>query len=238
MKRLLAAGSGSIYQITKAFRGGEAGRRHRPEFTMLEWYRPELSYDQLMDEVADLVALMLGHAEVEKTSYRDLFLHHLGIDPHSVQLSELLALARTHADYRGAGDDRDALLDLLISHVIEPELGRNGPTFVYDYPASQCALAKVTVDRHGNKVAQRFELYLKGIELANGYQELTDWREQERRFVADNEKRKRAGLPVLPMDEQLVAALRHGMPECSGVALGVDRLLMLMLGTDDIKDVI
>ena len=155
-----------------------------------------------------------------------------------VENAELTALVHLHTNYQSVDDDKDVLLDLLMSHVIEPQLGQSGLTFIYDYPASQCALAKITYDKTGQLVAQRFELYIRGVELANGYQELTDWQEQEARFARDNLKRRGRGLPEHPMDRQLIAALKQGLPECAGVALGVDRLLMLMLGSQHIKEVL
>lgn len=238
MKRLLAAGSGAIYQICKSFRRGEAGRRHNPEFTMLEWYRPGFDHLQLMTEVAELVNLLLGERTVRQLSYRDAFLHILAIDPHQSSVETLAELARQHTGYVADGDDRDSLLDLLMAQVIEPTLGRNELTFIYDYPASQCALAKLAVDAQGVAVAQRFELYVEGVELANGYHELTDAAEQQWRFTADIAERQRRGLPLLPVDDKLVAALQSGMPECAGVALGVDRLLMLLSGAESIREVI
>lgn len=238
MKRLLAAGSGSIYQLCKAFRKGEAGRRHNPEFTMLEWYRVGFSYQQLMDEVAQLFTMALGERPVEKLSYRQVFLDHLAIDPHVATREQLAALTDKHANYDGGGDDKDTLLDLLMSHVVEPGLGQGGFTFIYDYPATQCALAKVAEDEQGVRVAQRFELYIEGTELANGYQELTDPQQQQRRFVADNEKRVQDGAQAVLIDQRLIQALQSGLPECAGVALGIDRLLMLMQQDDNIRNLI
>ena len=238
MKRLLANGSGAIYQIAKAFRAGEEGQRHHREFAMLEWYRPGFDYQQLMEEVAALLQFVTNWKVIEKVSYREIFQQHLGINPHLVENAELTALVHLHTNYQSVDDDKDVLLDLLMSHVIEPQLGQSGLTFIYDYPASQCALAKITYDKTGQLVAQRFELYIRGVELANGYQELTDWQEQEARFARDNLKRRGRGLPEHPMDRQLIAALKQGLPECAGVALGVDRLLMLMLGSQHIKEVL
>jgi len=238
MKRLLAAGSGAIYQICKSFRQGESGKRHNPEFTMLEWYRPGFDYLQLMAEVAELVNLLLGERSVRQLSYRDAFVAVLGVDPHRADADVLVGLAKRHTGYVADGDDVDTLLELLMSQVIEPTLGCNELTFIYDYPASQCALAKVAVDAEGAAVAQRFELYVEGVELANGYYELTDADEQLQRFMADLDERKRRGLVTLPADQKLLAALQSGMPDCAGVALGLDRLLMLMAGADSIRDVI
>ncbi len=238
MKRLLAAGSGAIYQICKSFRQGESGKRHNPEFTMLEWYRPGLDHFQLMAEVAELIISLLGERPVRQLSYRSAFAQVLGIDPHLSDVSELSVLAGQHTGYQADGEDRDTLLDLLMSQVIEPRLGQGELTFIYDYPASQCALAKVKIDAQEVAVAERFELYVDGIELANGYHELTDADEQQRRFDADLAERKRRGLPELPADQKLVAALQSGMPDCAGVAMGLDRLLMLMAESDSIRDVI
>jgi len=238
MKRLLAAGSGAIYQICKSFRQGESGKRHNPEFTMLEWYRPGFDHFQLMDEVAGLLNSLLGERPVRQLSYRSAFVQVFDIDPHLADVSELSALAYQHTGYQTDGDDCDTLLELLMSQVIEPQLGLGELTFIYDYPASQCALAKVKIDTQGAQVAERFELYVEGVELANGYHELTDADEQQRRFEADLTERKRRALPDVPADQRLVAALQHGMPVCAGVALGLDRLLMLMAGKGSIRDVI
>lgn len=238
MKRLLAAGSGAIYQICKSFRQGESGKRHNPEFTMLEWYRPDFDHFQLMAEVAELIISLLGERPVRQLSYRSAFAQVLGIDPHLADVSALSALAEQHTGYKVDGENRDTLLDLLMSQVIEPRLGQGELTFIYDYPASQCALAKVKIDAQEVAVAERFELYVDGIELANGYHELTDADEQQRRFDADLAERKHRGLPELPADQKLVAALQSGMPDCAGVAMGLDRLLMLMAGSGSIRDVI
>ncbi|AGA90968.1 lysyl-tRNA synthetase-like protein GenX [Thioflavicoccus mobilis 8321] len=240
MKRLLAAGSGPIYQICKVFRDGERGRLHHPEFTLLEWYRPGWDYRRLMGEVADLVrsALAAPGLEVEEIAYRDLFRERLGLDPWNADEAALAHAAAT----RGIGGvaglvlDRDGWLDLLLTHCLEPGLGRGRLTFLYDYPPSQAALAR---RRDGPvSVAERFELYLEGVELANGFQELTDADEQRRRFLADLEERVAAGLEVPPLDEDFLAALAAGMPEAAGVALGVDRLLMVRLSASHIDEVL
>lgn len=231
MKRLLAAGSGSIYQICKVFRDGEAGRLHNPEFTMLEWYRVGFDHHALMDEVEALVTEMLHECvdlgPTERLTYRRAFREYAGIDPHETSVESLCECARKHGVEMAMGlepDRRDAWLDLLLTHVIEPHLGDGRLTFLYDYPASQAALARVRADEP--PVAERFELYLGGVELANGFHELGDAGEQRRRFEADNERRRASGLPPVPMDERLLAALAHGLPDCAGVALGVDRLVM------------
>ncbi|MCU7844581.1 MAG: EF-P lysine aminoacylase GenX [Candidatus Thiodiazotropha sp. (ex Monitilora ramsayi)] len=237
MKRLLAAGSGPIYQICKVFRQGELGHRHNPEFTLLEWYRPGYDHHTLMDEVASLVnRLVETPMEVEKLSYRAAFQRHLQVDPHLADGEQLRELA-IERKIPGAGDlhldSRDGWLDLLLSHLIEPHLGQSGMTFLYDYPATQAALS--IVRRETPQVAERFELYLAGMEIANGFHELLDSDEQRRRFTEDNRLRVERGLPEVDMDEPLLDALAAGMPECAGVALGVDRLLSYLSGCRDLR---
>ncbi len=238
MKRLLAAGSGPIYQLCKVFREGEAGRRHNPEFTLLEWYRPGFDHHALMNEVAELVAPLLGldGKSVDKLSYREAFLRHADIDPLAVSLEELhscaVGLGITGFDEE---HDRDVWLDLILTHAVEPRLGRDGLCFIYDYPASQAALARLNPENP--QVAERFELYYQGVELANGFHELASAEEQRKRFTAELEKRKRSGQPLVPIDERLLSALEAGFPPCSGVALGVDRLVMLALGAESINEV-
>ena len=238
MKRLLASGSGAIYQICKAFRNGEAGRRHNPEFTMLEWYRPGFDHIDLMDEVEALVTPLLKLQQCQRLSYGELFQRYLNIDPHTATAAQLAEITRQHIDLDMADDNRDNWLNLLMSHVIEPQLDALGAVFVYDYPASQAALAKVMQDSSGQQVACRFELFYRGVELANGYFELTDAAEQARRLQQDISQRADEGLPRRPVDNLLVDALESGMPECAGVAMGVDRLVMLALDTPKIQDVI
>ncbi|MBR9910747.1 MAG: EF-P lysine aminoacylase GenX [Gammaproteobacteria bacterium] len=237
MKRLLAAGVGDIYSLGKAFRRGEAGRRHNPEFTMLEWYRLDLDEQQLMDEVEALLGDCLKLESIRRVSYRELFETQLGIDPHRASAEQLRALAAEHVDVAWQEADVDTWLDVLMTHVIEPALGR-GLVFVYDYPASQAALARVATDAQGQRVARRFEAYVNGMELANGYWELTDAVEQRRRFAADSARRQQLGLPELAADEHLLAALASGLPACAGVALGVDRLLMQQAGAAEIAAVL
>jgi elongation factor P--(R)-beta-lysine ligase len=237
MKRLLADGSGPIYQIARAFRDGEAGSRHNPEFSLLEWYRPDFDHHKLMAEVADLMCHCLGPRPWRKVSYRELFLDVLGLDPMLADSARVEALVRQHLDVGDMSGDRDLWLDLLMSHVIEPTLTGAQMVFVYDYPASQAALSRITsVD--GVAVGQRFELYIDGVELANGYYELTDALEQRHRFEADNRRRAQLGQATRPVDGYLLAALASGMADCSGVALGVDRLLMLASGEQDIRRVL
>lgn len=238
MKRLLSAGSGCIYQIAKAFRQGEQGRLHQSEFTMLEWYRVGFDHHALMQEVGLLLQGILKTSKAEYVTYAEIFEHYLGIDPHLSTLKQLQACAEDNglSFPVDQNEDKDVWLHLLLSHCIEPHLGQDKPVFVMDFPASQCALAKVRED--SPPVAERFEVYYKGIELANGYHELTDAKEQRRRFDADNQVRRKMGLPEIPLDEALLQALERGMPECAGVALGVDRLVMLALGANLITDVL
>ncbi|WP_249978856.1 EF-P lysine aminoacylase EpmA [Vreelandella olivaria] len=243
MKRLLAAGSGPIFQLAKSFRDGEVGARHNLEFTMLEWYRPGFSLAKLIDETTTLVANVLPSyaGPVTHYRYRELFHTHLAIDPFTTSLEMLRSLAAEHGQMPAkslAGESRDTCLDLLMSMVIEPRLGQHELSVVVDYPASQAALARRHQDADGEWVASRFELYLNGIELANGYDELTDAEEQRLRFTEDNAERCRLGLTEVDMDEQLLAALESGMPESAGVALGLDRLIQLALGKARLEDVL
>jgi len=238
MKRLLAAGSGSIYQIGKAFRADEVGRRHNPEFTLLEWYRVGFTLDQLIDDVANIADIALGEQKIARHRYRDLFRTHLQLDPLTCDISTLASTAKKHIDISFADADRDTWLELLMSHLIEPQLGINELSFVVDYPPSQAALARLRVDDDGEKIASRFELYFRGVELANGYHELIDAPEQRARFEADLREREKLGLPSAPFDENLLAALEHGLPDCSGVALGLDRLIMLAVSAGNLGDVI
>lgn len=238
MKRLLAAGSGSIYQVSRVFRDGERGSRHNPEFSLLEWYRPGFDDEQLMSEVAELVCGWLGLPEPERLNYRQLLRDHAGIDPFGADLNELKVACRSVADdVLLDGLDRDGCLDLLMSCVVEPALGHDLPVFVTRYPASQAALARVSVEE-GHEVAHRFELYVKGVELCNGYWELTDPQEQRGRFHDDNVRRRNQGKPEMPVDERFLDALDAGLPDCAGVALGLDRLLMLRCGVSDISEVL
>lgn len=243
MKRLLAAGSGPIFQLAKSFRDGEVGSRHNIEFTMLEWYRPQFSLAKLIDETTTLVMSLLPSfpGPVVHYRYRELFHTHLEVDPFTTSLEKLRTLAAERAQMSAktlAGEGRDTCLDLLMSVVIEPQLGRSELSVVTDYPTSQAALARRHQDADGEWVASRFELYLNGIELANGYDELTDAAEQRTRFAADNAERRRLGLPEVDVDEHLLAALEHGMPEGAGVALGIDRLIQLVLGKARLEDVL
>lgn len=236
MKRLLAAGSGSIFQICHAFRDGESGRLHSREFTLLEWYRTGYDYAQLMDEIELLITtLSLQHCSFGRHSYRALFNDILDLDIDSVSLAEL----REACVRRVPGTDADTLsadqcLDLLLAVVIAPTL--QGYRFVYDYPLSQAALARISGE--DARIAERFELFHDGIELANGFSELTDATQQRARFERDNELRRERGLPAHEIDERLLGALESGIEECAGVALGLDRLLMVLLDLDSIDQVL
>ncbi len=237
MKRLLVAGSGPIYQVCKAFRQEEAGSRHNPEFTMLEWYRPGFGARELMDEVQSLLELVLGPNEVSRYSYRELFAEFAGVDPFSESQERLAHRLGKVTELNFMPDCRDAWLDLLLSHVIEPQLRDRGPVFVYDYPASQAALARLR-DEDDYPVAERFEVYVRGVELANGYRELCDANELAQRFERENESLRVRGEAERPVDQRLLQAIAEGLPECAGVALGLDRLLMLQSGSDDIQQVL
>lgn len=236
MKRLLASGSGSIYQICKAYRDDAPGRQHNPEFTMLEWYRIGFSLEQLMDEVEDLTRQILHCASIPRFSYKALFLEHLDINPHATEKETLALLAARHIELSAQDLSATDYVQLLMHHIIEPRLPEQ--CLVFDYPQDQAALACISSNQDGERVAQRFELYCNGMEIANGYQELIDADEQQRRFQLDQAKREQAGLPAIAKDERLLEALRSGIPECSGVALGVDRLLMVLLGADSIEQVL
>ncbi len=238
MKRLLAAGSGPIYQLGRSFRNEEAGRHHNPEFTMLEWYRPHYDMYRLMNEVDDLLQQILECESAETLSYQQAFLRHLNVDPLSVDKTQLRQVAETLGcgELANAEEDRDTLLQLLFMLGVEPKIGQEKPAFVYHFPATQAALAEISTEDH--RVAERFEVYFKGIELCNGFRELTDSREQRQRFEQDNRRRAARGLPQQPIDNYLLEALAHGMPECSGVALGVDRLVMLALKAASLSEVI
>ena len=239
LKRLLAAGVGDCYELGRVFRDGEAGGRHNPEFTMLEWYRTGIDHHALMEETAQLVraalALVGRDARLETTSYRDLYRRRLGIDPMADSDDTLrAALGDVVIDPQGL--TRDDWLDLLMTHRLQPSFAADQLLAVYDYPASQSALARIRAG--APPVAERFELYLGPLELANGYHELRDAGEQRERFERDAGLRRARGQPGPPIDGSLLAALQHGLPACAGVALGVDRLLMAMLGTGRIADVL
>ncbi|MGH8614473.1 MAG: EF-P lysine aminoacylase EpmA [Gammaproteobacteria bacterium] len=235
MKRLLAAGSGPIYQIAHSFRDDERGRLHQPEFSLLEWYRPGFDHHLLMDEVADLLEVTLGADRHERLSVAQAFERFLGFDPHQATLKELKTVARKNGLRLAQSADEAVYLDFLMSHCVAPDLGTPRPTLLYDYPISQCAYARI---REGDPpVAERFEVFVAGIELGNGYHELNDPVEQRMRFMTENAKRRHAGLPEMPLDEHLLAALECGMPECAGIALGFDRLVMVAAGAKRLEEV-
>ena len=239
LKRLLATGVGDCYELGRVFRNGEAGARHNPEFTMLEWYRLGWDHHGLAIEVTTLVreacARVSRSCDLLSTTYENLFESNLLPNPFRASVDELrAALAGTRVDPHGL--ERDDWLDLLFTHRIQPGFPRDRITVVHDWPASQCALARI---REGDPpVAERFELYLGPHELANGYHELTDAAEQRARFARDLARRRARGQPEPPIDDALLDALATGMPACAGVALGIERLLMCLAGTDDIRDVL
>ena len=242
LKRLLAAGVGDCYELGRVFRNGEAGSRHNPEFTMLEWYRLGWNHQRLIDEPVELVQTALGligrSAGVATTSFRDLYRDRLGIDPFTAADIELrAALGDIAIDPDGL--TRDDWLDLLMTHRLQPGFDRDAILVVYDYPASQCALAKVRAGQGDEPaVAERFELYLGPLELANAYHELADANEQRARFLRDHAIRAQRRIAQPPLDDALLAAMEAGLPACAGVALGIERLLMAMLDTDRIADVL
>jgi lysyl-tRNA synthetase class 2 len=236
MKRLLAAGSGSIFQICHAFRQGECGRLHNPEFSLLEWYRVGYDYYQLMAEMELLITtLSLHECNFSRISYKDLFSQSLDLDIDRLTLEDLRAHCLQMVPGTSATElEFDQCLDLLLTVVIAPSM--QGYQFVYDYPKSQAALARINADN--DNVAERFELFFDGIELANGFSELTDCTQQRSRFEQDIENRRQRHLPQHAIDEHLLAALESGMEDCAGVALGLDRLLMVLLGLDSIDQVL
>lgn len=241
MKRLLAAGSGDIYQLARVFRVDEQGRQHNPEFTLLEWYRCGYDHFQLMDEVEQLLRVLFSDPEltVKRISYQQVFLEQLQIDPLDATADELRACAIKHQIEIPQGmheSDRDMWLDWLMVSAVAPAFKKQRFSFIYDYPASQAALAKL--NPQDPRVAHRFELYFAELELANGFFELTDAEEQARRFADENAQRAAQGKKQVPIDTGLLAALEHGLPDCAGVALGVDRLLMLLCAAEHIEEVI
>lgn len=243
MKRLLAAGSGPIYQLGHVFRAAESGRWHNPEFCMLEWYRPDVGYRRLMTEVAALLGYLApGAGACGERAFADVFAAATGVDPLRARTRELRALAgeRDWAPGRYPEDAepgaRGFWLDLIMGVGIGPSLGHQAPCFVYDYPAEQAMLTRV---RPGSPpVAERFELYWRGVELANGGNELTDADTFVERHEADQRRRQAAGMPSAPLDRRLLGALRRGLPECAGVALGIDRLLALALDLEGLAAVL
>lgn len=240
MKRLLAAGIGDCYQVCPVFRDGESGRLHGPEFTMIEWYRTGFSAAELRRDVERLLQAatrgLRSFAPARTHAYRDAIREASGIDCRATDAAAVRAAlaARGIVPAGDHGWDADAWLDLLMGAVVGPALGHEAPAFVTDYPPAQAALARLRTDETGASVAERFELYVDGIELANGFRELGDAAEQRRRFGQDLALRRRRGQRIAPLDERLLAALGHGLPDCSGVALGFDRLVMVALGLPDL----
>lgn len=235
MKRLLAAGSGSIFQLCSVFRNEEAGKRHNPEFTMLEWYRPHFDMYRLINEVDDLLQQILDCEPAESYSYQFVFQTYVGLDPLSATRAQLVEKARKHGFPCEDDENRDTLLQFLFSEIVEANIGKERPTAVYHFPSSQAALAQISSEDH--RVAERFEVYYKGLELANGFHELSDAKEQMRRFEQDNVQRAQMGLPAQQLDTRFLAALKAGIPNCSGVALGVDRLMMIAMNAEKIDEV-
>lgn len=237
MKRLLAAGSGPIFQIARVFRDDECGRWHNPEFTLLEWYQLDVDHWYLIDEIQQLLSYLCDSPVFKKLSYLQAFEEACGLNPFDAELVDLQAVCARHdlAGVLAPDEGKDQFLHLLMAFVVEPYLGKNysQPVVVYDFPASQASLAKIE-----GLVAKRFEIYWQGVELANGFYELTDAQAQRNRFESDIAQRQSLGLPLMSMDEQLLACMQHGLPACSGVALGLDRLFALILQKSSISEVI
>lgn len=236
MKRLLANGSGAIFQICKSFRNAEHGPKHNPEFTLLEWYQPGFDEHQLMDEVMALVQSLYPQEHWYRLTYQSLFERYLDINPHTTSEKKLAALAKAEIAIELDKANKDVWLDLLFSHLIEPQLQE--PVFIYEYPATQAALARLEKNTDGIKIARRFELVINGMEIANGYFELTDADEQHKRFLHDQEIRRDQKQKCNPLDENFLAAMANGLPDCSGVALGLDRLLMLICDANSIDEIL
>jgi lysyl-tRNA synthetase class 2 len=244
MKRLVAARGDAVYQVCKSFRDNERGPKHNPEFTMLEWYRPGFGMFDLMHELGELVQMLASNctlnSSINKMSYAEAFLQAAGINPHATSADECRSCAINHNIEQPAGldDDTDEWLDWLLTQLVVPTFQTDAFTCIYDYPQSQAALAKLHENQHGYTVAARFELYYGETELANGFDELLDADEQRQRFKHENMRRVAAGLKSSTTDEHLLNALEHGLPACSGVALGLDRLLMLLVGADTLEQVL
>lgn len=241
MKRLLAAGSGSIYQISKAFRNGESGRYHNPEFSLLEWYRLDFNLQQLMDEVAQLLKYLLVSLKlkVERISYNEVFSRYTELDPLDFSVQAYIECARNNnlddAEVICA-ENHSMWLDFLFSFLIQPQLGKQSICMVFDYPACQSSLARVKID--DQRLVERVEVFVNGVELGNGYYELTDPVEQQQRFDFEREQRKHKGLYVPNDDKRFLSAIKSGLPDCSGMAIGLDRLIMLATNSDAIEQVI
>ena len=235
MKRLLAAGSGPIYSIGKSFRAAEQGRYHNVEFTLLEWYQPGFDDQALMTQVGELLQKILG-LDTERRSYRDVFLEFTGLNPHTADRQTLADFSRDQLQATWDDTDKDTYLEAIFSHYIQPQL--ENAVCIYDYPANQAALARLGSNDEGEQVAKRFEVFAQGVELGNGYWELCDAKEQQRRFIADQQRRQTLNLAPMPHDEKLIAAMVAGLPDCAGIAMGLDRLLMLKTGAKHIDEVL
>ncbi len=241
MKRLLSAGSGSIFQLCKAFRADESGQRHNPEFTMLEWYRVGWNHFQLMDEVDALMRELLRCPSADHMSYTEVFQSHAGLDPLSLTTESFLECCVKHTlsppdfltELNASNDNR---LNFLMGVLVEPSLRIDCPVMVYDYPASQASLSRIKPDNP--TLSERFEVFYKGMELGNGFHELTDAKEQASRFEKENRLREASGKQPFSVDNAFQEALAHGLPDCAGIAMGFDRLVMLALGLESINDVI
>jgi len=239
MKRLLTSGYGCIYQICKAFRHEEFGRQHNPEFTILEWYRLGFNQHDLIEEVSQLLATILKTPSVEKITYQALFTKYVAVDPLNASFEELYSVIQSHGKaevWLFESNDCDLLQQFIFSEIIENNIGLEEPCFVYNFPIAQASLAKECPE--DSRVAQRFECYFKGIELANGFNELTDPKVQEHRFNLDNDKRQYLGLSKRNIDNKFIKALYSGLPQCSGVAIGIDRLMMIALDKSSIDEVL
>lgn len=237
LKRLLSQTHQSCFCITKAFRDEEQGKNHNPEFSMLEWYRVEFDLDGIVEDCLELIQQCLNSPQhVFRETYSSLFQKHLNIDPHNIELEQLMPLVEKYTSYQGSCESVSEALQLLLSTAIEPTF--TGLTLVRDFPVDQAALARLSKDLSGQLVAQRFEIYFDNIELANGYHELIDAGEQRSRFEQDNHKRRQMGRSEMMLDEALLDAMNVGLPDCSGVSIGLDRLLMARLGLDQIDDVL
>ncbi len=242
MKRVLASWQVAIYQLCPVFRDNEIGSRHNIEFTMLEWYQPNYSLIELADELSELLAALYGHAVImNHYRYSDAFMDFVGIHPLTASIESLQAVAEDKGlvgfDFAKHESSRQSWLDVLFSHAVEPNLGHDLPTLIIDYPPATAALAKTALDTQGNLVAKRFELYINGIEIANAYDELADSQALRARFEQDNALRAQHQLPLMPIDEHLLAAC-DAMPRCSGIAVGIDRLLMVITGAKNVQEVI
>lgn len=239
MKRLLVAGAEAIYQVASAFRAAERGSLHNPEFTMVEWYRCNQDLDAGIRLLDELCQHMLGGQAAEHITYAEAFRRHADIDPFTCTDSELVERIGNTVPGTTPLSDRDDQLNFLLTELVEPQLGQSRPTILYDYPPSQAALARIRVDQSDDgAVAERFELYVQGVELANGYHELRDAEEMERRFRTINQRRAMAGKVMLPVHSRLAQAMRRGFPNCAGVALGFDRLVMLATDSTCLADVL